>query len=151
MKKLSKRDMLVSCGIVPVKLVDGEPLFLLLRSRWFWDFPKGRKEGEETDLETALRETLEESAIPESELKFSWGRDYYETEPYRKKKDKVGRYFVAETYFEGIDLPVNPELGRPEHDAWKWVTYDEAVEMTNERIGKVLDWAYQKITNDKKG
>lgn len=143
--KISKRDCIVSCGIVPVRFEDDEPLFLMLKSRWFWDFPKGRKEAGESDLETAMRETLEESAIHPDSLEFRWGRDYHETEPYRKKKDKIGRYFVALTTQYNVYCPVNPELGRPEHDEYRWMTYDEAKEATNDRIGKVLEWAYSKV------
>jgi len=147
MKRISKRDYIVSAGIVPVRIVDGEPLFLMLRAWTFWDFPKGRKEEGESDLETAVRETMEEASIPSDRIKFPWGKDYIETEPYRKKKDKVGRYFVGLTDFKDIHMPVSPELGRPEHEEYKWVTYEEAKEMTNDRIGAVLDWAYRKITS----
>lgn len=147
MKKISKRDYIVSAGIVPVRIVNEEPLFLMLRARTFWDFPKGRKEKGESDLETAVRETMEEASIPPDRITFPWGKDCIETEPYRKKKDKVGRYFVGLTDFTDIDLPVNPELGRAEHEEFKWVTYEEAKEMTNTRIGSVVDWAYRKITS----
>lgn len=143
--KISKRDYVISCGIVPVRFEHGKPLFLLLRSRNFWDFPKGRKEEGETDIETAKRETMEEADIKPENLSFKWGKDYIETEPYRKKKDKIGRYFVAETFQSQVSLLVNPELGRPEHEAYKWMTYDEAKKALNERLGKVLDWANDKI------
>lgn len=145
MKKISKRDYIVSAGIVPVRIVDGEPLFLMLRAWTFWDFPKGRKEEGESDLETALRETMEEASIPSEAIEFPWGKECFETEPYRKRKDKVGRYFVGKTDFTDIDMPVNPELGKPEHQEYRWVSYDEAQSMTNDRIGSVLKWAYNKI------
>ena len=138
--------MTVSCGVVPVRIEDGTPKYLLMRSRWFWDFPKGRKEEGESDLETAVRETLEESAIPKEELDFRWGTEYWETEPYLKKKNKVGRYFVAYTEFDGVDTPVNPELGHPEHDDFGWFTYEEASEKLNDRMQKVLDWAHKKVS-----
>lgn len=145
MEKMSKRDYLISAGIVPVRIVDNEPLFLMLRAYTLWDFPKGKVEKGETDLEAALRETKEEAAIPSDELKFTWGKEYFETEPYRKKKDKVVRYFVAQTEFTDVDLPHNAELGKPEHQEYRWVTYDEAKELVNKRIDSVLEWAYSKI------
>jgi 8-oxo-dGTP pyrophosphatase MutT (NUDIX family) len=36
---------------------------------------------------------------------------------------------------------VSPELGRPEHHEWRWVSYDEAEELLPPRLGIVLDWA----------
>jgi len=143
--QISKRDYVVSCGIVPVRFSDGEPLFLMLRSGVFWDFPKGRKEEGEDDIDTAIRETLEESTIKSENLNFKWGKDFTETEPFRKKKDKIGRYFVAETSQTEISLPVNPELGRPEHNEFRWVAYEDGLKLTNDRIGKVLTWAHNKI------
>lgn len=138
--------MVISCGIVPVRFDNGTLLFLMLRSgSFFWDFPKGRKEEGESDFDTAIRETREESTIKPENLDFKWGKDYIETEPFRKKKDKIGRYFVAETSQTEISLPVNPELGRPEHDEFRWMTYEDGLKLTNERIGKVLTWAYNKI------
>lgn len=144
MKKISKRELVNAAGIVPVRIVDGQPLFLMLRAWTFWDFPKGRPEERETKLETALRETQEEASIPSDALEFVWGKKGYTTEPF-KKGTKVTTYFVARTEQEEITLPVSPELGKPEHNEYRWVTYEEGKELTNERIGKVLDWAYELI------
>lgn len=152
MNKISKRlgfNKIVSAGIVVVRMVDDEPLFLLLRSWNFWDSPKGRVEPGESDLEAAIRETGEEASIPKDKLDFKWGTQYHETEPYRKKKDKIGRYFVALTAQEEIELPINEELGKPEHEEYRWVTYDKAQEMTNARIGGVLKWANDKVKEGK--
>jgi 8-oxo-dGTP pyrophosphatase MutT (NUDIX family) len=143
--QISKRDLVVSCGIVPVRFSDGEPLFLMLRARNFWDFPKGHKEAGEENIDTAIREILEETTITSDNLDFKWGKDFIETEPFRKKKDKVGRYFIAETSQTDLSLPVNPERGKPEHDEFRWVTYEDGLKLTNDRIGKVLTWAHNKI------
>lgn len=145
MSKLSKRDMVISAGIVPVRVVDGTPLFLLLRSYNFWDFPKGRVEEGESELEAALRETSEEATISEDALEFVWGKSSHTTEPY-KRNSKVGTYFVARTEQEKVEMPVNPELGKPEHEEYRWLTYEEARRLTNVRIGKVLDWANELVT-----
>jgi bis(5'-nucleosidyl)-tetraphosphatase len=145
MSKISKR-YIRSAGIIPVKRTSDEWYFLMLRSYSLWDFCKGRIEPGETTFDAAVRETEEEAGIKPSELNFKWGKDYYETEPYRKKKDKIVRYFVAETNAKNVHLPINPELGRPEHHEFRWMTYDEAQRLTNERIGKALSWAYNKIT-----
>ena len=134
-----------SAGIVPIKLEDGEYLFLLLRSYNFWDFPKGRIEPYESALSAAIRETYEETTIPDQQLLFVWGTDSYTTEPY-KKGIKTGTYFVAKTTATTIDLPYSEEIGKPEHEEFRWVTYEEGKKLTNKRIGGVLEWAYKKIT-----
>lgn len=135
--------MIISCGVVPVRLVDDEPLYLMLRVYTQWDFPRGRKEPGESDLETAIRETEEETTIKPSNLFFDWGTDYYETDPYKTRQGrKIIRYFVGRCQQKEISLPVNPELGKPEHNEFSWKTYDEAKEVANERVGKVLDWAH---------
>jgi len=137
--------MTISAGIVPVRKTNNGYLFLLLRAWNFWDFPKGRVESGEETINTAIRETEEEASIPANRLDFKWGKDSYTTEPYLKKKNKVGVYFLAETDKEDIVLPYSEEIGKPEHEEYRWVTYDDAQNLTNERIGAVLKWAYNKM------
>jgi hypothetical protein len=36
---------------------------------------------------------------------------------------------------------VSPELGRPEHDEWRWVSCDEAAHLLPPRLQPVLAWA----------
>lgn len=140
MKKLSKRDIKISVGIIPVRLVDNKYLFLLLRSGNHWDMPKGRIEKNENILEAALRETEEETTISVKDLHFIWGKQYKESDVYRKGT-KIAIYFIAKTDRKDITLPISEELGRPEHDEFKWVTYKEAKKLVNKRIKKILDWA----------
>lgn len=147
-QKISSRDLIRSAGIVIVRKVDNQYLFLLLRSYNFWDSAKGRQEPGEDILMTAVRETFEETTITAAELDFKWGYDSYTTEPY-KKGTKTGTYFLAETIRKTIELPISPELGKPEHEEYRWLNYDEAKKKTNKRIGKVLDWAQNKIQNKK--
>jgi 8-oxo-dGTP pyrophosphatase MutT (NUDIX family) len=88
--------------------------------------------------DAAIRETAEEAAI--SELDFRWGEGYCETAPYRLGS-KVARYYVAETSQAFVTLPVSPELGRPEHDEWRWVGFDEAGRLLPPRLQPILAWA----------
>ncbi len=126
----------LSCGVVVVRR-DGERwLFLLLRAFGYWDFPKGIKEEGEEPLQAALREVKEETTI--EDLEFKWGTGYRETGPYNR--GKIARYYLAETRSSEIDLPVNPEIGRPEHDAYRWVAYGEARSMVAPRVIQVMDW-----------
>lgn len=144
-KALSQRDVSVrSAGIVPVRKVGDQYMILMLRVYNFWDFPKGRIEPDEEPIDAAIRETGEEASINSSDLIFKWGKEGYTTEPF-KKGTKTTTYFVAETTTEKIILPVSPELGKPEHDAYEWMTFDKAKSITNERIGKVVEWARKKM------
>lgn len=111
--------------------------FLLLRAFSNWDFPKGMLERDETPLAAAVREVKEETTL--ENLDFNWGEVYIETGPY--SRGKVARYYVAMTHREEISLPVNPEIGRPEHVEYRWVDVNEAKAMTTARLSPVIEWA----------
>ena len=115
--------------------------FLVLRAYANWDFPKGGVEPGESELEAARREVAEETGLVE--LEFPFGEAYRETLPYAN--GKVARYYLAETDQAEITLPVSPELGRPEHHEWRWVSYDEAEDLLPPRLSRVLDWARDTI------
>src|SRR5690606_23513233 len=78
------------------------------------------------------------------DLDFPFGEEYQETLPYAG--NKVARYYLAETAEHAVELPVSPELGRPEHHEYRWVTYDEAEELLPPRLSIVLDWARRTIS-----
>jgi len=41
--------------------------------------------------------------------------------------------------------PVSPELGRPEHDEWRWVSFDEAEHLLPPRLQPILAWARKQL------
>lgn len=131
------RAKALSAGIVVVRQRQDKQLYLLLRAYNYWDFPKGIVEKAEDPLQAACREVEEESGI--RELDFVWGHDFYQTEPYGS--GKVARYYLARTHAAQVKLPYSPELGRPEHDEYRWVTYDEGMGLLNKRLERVLTWA----------
>lgn len=138
---------ILSCGAVIVRWDRGEFRYLLLKAYNFWDFPKGQLEGDETPLETALREIKEETTI--EDLTFPWGQDFYETAPYYRGK-KVARYYLGETRRRRIELPINPELGRPEHSRWAWFTRFEALKHVTPRVQEVIYWSDQYLAYDRR-
>jgi len=127
-----------SFGIVPVAFApDGSQVFLVLRAYKNWDFPKGAAEPGETPLDAASREMAEETGIRDFTL--AWGEVSMDTEIYAS--GKVVTYFPAQVEKQQITLPVSAELGRPEHDEYRWVSYAEAHALLPARLIPVLDWA----------
>ena len=134
----------LSAGVIPVRWNQGRWLYLWLRAYQYWDFPKGRSEGAETPLETALREVKEETGI--DQLDFRWGYDYFETGPYAR--GKTARYYIAETRAERVVLEIVPELGRAEHHEYRWMELEEAYRQVSPRVRRVLDWSRRQMGLD---
>jgi 8-oxo-dGTP pyrophosphatase MutT (NUDIX family) len=110
---------------------------LVLRAYKNWDFPKGLVEPGENELAAARREVAEETGL--AELDYPFGDEFRETAPYAG--NKVARYYLAETGEEKLELPVSPELGRPEHHEYRWVSFDEAEDLLPPRLAIILEWA----------
>jgi len=136
-----KPALIRAAGAVVFRRTGTGVRLLLLRAYANWDFPKGLVEPGEDDLACARREVAEETGL--ADLDFPFGEEFRETLPY--SGGKVARYYLAETQEEVIVLPVSPELGRPEHDEWRWVTVDEAEDLLPPRLALVLDWARKTV------
>ncbi len=134
----------LAAGAVVVRRAGRGWKILLLRAYRSWDFPKGRVEPGEDPLAAATREVAEETGL--ADLDFPFGDHYRETVPYAD--NKVARYYVAETAEALVVLPIAHELGRPEHDEWRWVTCDEAEELLPPRLGIVLEWVRGMLQED---
>lgn len=132
-----------SAGVAVVRMANNEWRLLILRAYGKWDFPKGMVEPDETPLRGAIRETSEEASI--TDLDFHWGEIFHETAPYNQGS-KIARYYLAETKQETITLPVSPELGHPEHDEWRWVSFDDAERLLPPRLQPVLAWVKKELS-----
>jgi len=139
--RMTPRSPRLSAGVVVARQSAEGWRFLLLRAFNHWDFPKGMVEAGEEPLAAAIREVREESLI--DDLEFEWGESSTQTGPY--SRGKVARYFIARTKTSEVSLPVNPELGRPEHSEYRWVSYDEAMDLVSPRVRPVLRWAAQAL------
>ena len=135
---------ILSAGVIIVRRQGAGYRYLLLRAYRNWDFPKGVVEPGEDPLQGAVREVAEETTL--TDLNFRWGHDYRETAPYGR--GKVARYYLAETAQTDVSLPVNPELGRPEHDEFRWVDFATARRLLPVRLQSILAWAEKNRLQD---
>jgi AhpD family alkylhydroperoxidase len=136
---MTVRSPRLSAGVVVVRKADDDWLFLLLRAFNHWDFPKGMVEPGEEPRAAAVREVHEETLI--DDLEFAWGDSSTRTGPY--SRGKVAEYYIATTRKHEITLPMNPELGRPEHSEYRWSDYAEAARIVSPRVRPVVEWAAQ--------
>jgi bis(5'-nucleosidyl)-tetraphosphatase len=127
----------MSSGVVVLRRFADGWRCLVLRAYRNWDFPKGLVEDDEAPRDAALREVWEETSL--GDLRFDWGDEYRETLPYAGQK--VSRYYIAQSPQGEVKLPVSSELGRPEHDEFRWVSFDDAEEVLPPRLAIILDWA----------
>lgn len=134
--------MQLSAGIVIVRRRQKRWLYLILRAYKYWDFPKGEVEDDEEPLQTAKRETREETGL--TDLIFRWGEHYCETEPYRNGRKKA-RYYLAATEETKVRFAVNPELGYPEHHEYRWLPAAEVKKLLPDRLQPIIRWAEKQI------
>lgn len=125
-----------SAGIVVVRRIADSWHCLLLRAYRNWDFPKGLIDEGESPLNAARRETREETSL--TELAFEWGDAHCETAPYAR--GKIARYYLARMRTGEVSLPINPELGRPEHHEFRWVTLADSRKLVPPRLLPIVDW-----------
>ena len=133
-----------AAGAVVFRRTDRGIRILVLRAYKNWDFPKGMVDPGEDQLHAAKREVAEETGL--TELDYPFGEEHRETLPY--SGSKIARYYLAETDEHEIELPVSPELGRPEHHEYRWVSFDEAEDLLPPRLAVVLDWARKTLTGN---
>lgn len=131
-----------AAGVVPVRRDPDGWRVLILRAYRNWDFPKGRLDAGEQPREAALREAREEAAL--DDLTFPWGDESCDTAPY--SRGKVATYFLGLTARQDVVLPVSAELGRPEHDEGRWVTFEQAARLLPARLQPILAWAAARVT-----
>ena len=110
-------------------------LYLLIQhQKGHWAFPKGHKDGSESDLEAAQRELREETGLTDYQLLTLPGQSdpltlqeaYTFTDPEGNRVAKTVTYYVAllPPQFPPPELQVQPE----EVAAYRWCSYPEALE-----------------------
>lgn len=120
-----------SAGIVVFNKRDNQIRYLLLHYQpGHWDFPKGHIEGKETDEETAIRETKEETGLKDIRIIPGFREDikyYFRAEG--RTIFKTVAFFLAETNSEEIIIS-------PEHIGYKWLAFEEALKQLSFKNAK---------------
>lgn len=114
---------IISAGIIIFrKTREGFKFLLLYHGRNYWNFPKGKLEGEERSWQAALREVREETGLKSTELKFISNFKTYERFFFRRGKEKIFKIvilYLAETRQPNITVSY-------EHEGYGWFTFNEA-------------------------
>lgn len=101
-----------------------ENKFLILEregAKGDWTFPKGHHEGNESPMETALRETKEETGITEIETTdFPLIHEEYGITVDGEKRLKMNDYFIGFVERNEVIIEIS------EIQSYKWATYEEA-------------------------
>lgn len=112
----------VSCGAIIFR-ENSERKFLLLLNGKYFKFVTGRIEKGEEEKDTVKREIEEETGI--TDIKFIDGfREIYNF-TYKLKGDLILReivLYLVETKTEDVRISY-------EHDSFKWLTFEEAIEL----------------------
>jgi len=135
--------MIESAGVAIIDLnlsTNQEPSVLCVRAYANWDFPKGQLENEEVHMQAAIREVEEETSLRH-------GSDYIMLgSPTGQVTYGSGAKQKTATYYAGVRmsvtepfLPVNPELGKPENDEYRWVGLSDLKSLMPSRLQTICD------------
>lgn len=134
-------------GVVYRKTASGDIEVLIIKDSYdSWAFPKGRVEQNETPVQAARRETLEETDLSDLTLTRPLGRsEFWFTDRFEQPGEKVHK-FIDHFLFEApIDAVARPE-GKQRVKEVRWVPLDmleqtvryETLQPIVERVLKVL-------------
>lgn len=127
-----------SCGIVIFRSLLNERKYLVLHyEEGHWDFPKGHVEKGEEEIETALRETIEETGISDIDIITGFReRIEYSYKKEGKTSLKEVFFFLGCTRTSTVRLSV-------EHIGFEWLTYEMALQkLTYENAKEILRQAH---------
>ena len=133
--------MKYSAGTIIIDDSGSEKTILCLRSYSNWDFPKGQLEEGEAAIDAAVRETLEETSLKDGVDYVLTGESAPSITYGSGKSKKTALFFIAKRVSDKPPfLPVNPELGKPEHDEWKWIPLTELGFFYASRFSPVINF-----------
>lgn len=122
-----------SCGCIIIE--DGKVL-LVKQTQGHWGFPKGHVEGNETEVETAIREVKEETNI---DVEVEENKRYTMEYITNKGKTKEVVYFMAKQ--------IGGEIKKQESEIneIEWITFNEVFKVITHNNAKNL---FRKVLND---
>ena len=132
------------CGIILYRNNNGKieylgleaPAHLQTKNKGKWDLPKGIKDGNESDLETAIRETWEETGLLLHDHDLSG-----ET----MTVGPLTMYYANCPSHKVPRLLTNPQTGIQEHTSFKWLSGIELYTYCYEWLKPFVKWASSKI------
>lgn len=109
--------------------------FLLMKHPTRWDLPKGHADAGEDLLQTALRETDEETGIEADKIEVD--PDFRHVVQYPVEGKKRGSYLKQVTYFLGyVAQPYSPRL--TEHQDYRWFPWPPPSPLQAQTIDPLL-------------
>jgi bis(5'-nucleosidyl)-tetraphosphatase len=120
-----------SAGAVVYRETPGGRMYLLLQNAGRWDFPKGRVEKGESELEAGIREVEEETGLKGIKIVPGFRKviEYF----YRRDGKNIHKqvvYLLAKTGDDSVKISF-------EHQGFGWFSYHEAVQRASYENSKV--------------
>lgn len=125
-----------ACGFL---IIQGDPIesFLLMQHKDRWDLPKGHVDGNETDMQCALRELNEETGItadeieivPDFRFSIQYHVQYKRTDGKKKLKEVV--FFLGR-------LKRSKEIAMTEHVGCEWFPWNPPHQIQANTIDPLL-------------
>ena len=123
-KKEKRPTKEISAGIIVFRRTDEGLKFLILyHGGDYWNFPKGKLEGDERSWQTAFREVREETGLKKCELTRAGNFKTFEKFHFRRGREKVYKIvilYLAETTQKKIVISSN------EHSGYGWFRLADA-------------------------
>jgi 8-oxo-dGTP pyrophosphatase MutT (NUDIX family) len=139
-----KKD--TSFGIVPIILSErGLPRFLLIHQTvGHWAFPKGHPEENETPIESARRELMEETGV--SNIRMLDGYSYIQNYLFEKEGEQIEK---TVTFFAGFVEDEKVVVNKDEVQDFEWLCYQDALErLTYEDSKQLVKDVYARLRTE---
>lgn len=138
--KRSKKKAAGILLITPPDAKSGARKFLLMRHPNRWDLPKGHCDDDESFVETALRETEEETGLTRDRIALDPNFRFELRYPVQYKRHGEKTFEKHVVYFLGvIESTFTPHL--TEHESFQWFDWQPPHSIQSETIDGLLDAA----------
>ena len=124
-----------SCGVL---IVRGKPVrdVLLMKHPTRWDLPKGHVDGDETDIECALRELQEETGICPHHIEID--PDFHFTAHYPVQRRQSGKRYDKTLVIYLAWLTEDVPIQVSEHEGYQWCRWNPPHRIQEQTIDPLL-------------